>query len=209
MKIKNKPFWIGVIIGIIILVVLPIAINLNKPKPSPPIYYIATDDITYSDCGLRPANESFLIGGRYKNDVGCSAITYAYLQFDLRNRPNNWILCEFSFYVFENEDSEGQAVWFGFVYHPEEWNETSITYIPSSWRSPDYVITIEERHGLHKYNITTAMRLLENDSYYESNEKITIGVWGRNDPQYNPNYIMFYSKEANVSTDMKPQLIWS
>jgi len=195
---KNQLFIIGIIIGILVLSFMAIIPLIPKVQK----YYIATDDITeWPAAEFRPSNETYLIAGRYE-DGSSSSIGYSYLQFNLENKPNKWSSCEFSFYVFENEDSEGEAVWFGFIYCPNGWNETTISY-DHSWHHPDDYITIEERTGLQRYNITSAIR------NREENDKITIGVWGRNNYLYDPNYIKFYSKEANVSIDKLPQLIWS
>jgi len=65
------------------------------------------------------------------------------------------------------------------------------------------IYTIEEKLGFHRYNITSLMEEFRDESV------ITIRVWGRNNALYDSNYIMFYSKDSDVSNEYKPQLIWS
>ncbi len=206
-KIKNAPFWIGILIGIIIIsgiVIFPIIIELNKPKP---VYYIATDDTYYSGADFYETvngNRSFLVAGRYINVSG-SSFYYAFIKFDLKNIPKRWVKCEFSFYIYEYERNYWNA---NIVILSNEWNEEMNSFdidsnLPTHSASD---FSWEHNLGLQKINIT---------DYIGDNESITIRIGAHGTYRsggslvFINNYMMIYSKEANTTIDKLPQLIWS
>lgn len=90
---------------------------------------------------------------------------------------------------------------------PYNWNEEMAGYEIKS-NLPYITMSFYWYHslGLQKINIT---------EYIQNSETITLMIWGdcyyKVDSYYisESNYIMMYSKEANVDKAWLPQLIWS
>lgn len=204
---KNKPFWIGIIIGIITITgfaIIPIIIELNKP---PHIYYIATDDTYYSGSDFSETvngNRSFLVAGRYINVSG-SSFYYAFIKFDLKNIPKRWVKCEFSFYVYEYERNYWNA---NIMILSNDWNEEMNSFdidsnLPTHSGADFYW---EHNFGLQRIDIT---------DFIGNNESITIRIGAHGTYStggslvFINNYMIIYSKEADVDKAWLPQLIWS
>jgi len=195
-------FWIGCLIGIILIGIIPIIveISLNKPKTSLP-----TDDIySYSYGDLIYTNTSYLIAGRYENN-SYSSPHFTFLRF--KNEINGFSKCELSFYVCEFEtctspvrDIEMHL----YILSTADWNETDINQekIEDMMFPLGSHLDLERRLGLHTYNITDLVNKCKNDPFF------TLRIHGSGGIG-ETNYLRFYSKEADVSNDMKPQLIWS
>lgn len=204
---KNIPFWIGILIGVIVIggiVIFPIIIELNKPEP---IYYIATDDTYYSGADFSETvngNRSFLVAGRYINVSG-SSFYYAFIKFDLKNTPKGWVKCEFSFYVYEYEKNYWDA---NIVILSNDWNEEMNSFdIDSNLLTTSGVdFYWEHNFGLQRIDIT---------DFIGNNESITIRIGAHGTYRsgsslvFVNNYMMIYSKEADTTIDNLPQLIWS
>jgi len=206
MKLKklhnNKPFWIGIVLGIIFVIAIStIAMfYIDSRKPTFP-----KDDIySYSYGDHIQTNTSYLIAGRYENSSG-SHIYDTYLRFE--NKMKDFSKCEISFYVYEYDTCTSPVRQIGMYINIlciGDWNEDSITkekvddmtYPRSSEKR------LERRLGEHKYDITELVNGCDDIPFF------TLRIFG-NGGIGETNYLRFYSKDANVNDEYKPQLIWS
>ncbi len=172
--------------------------------------YIATDDTYYSGVDnneIVNGNKISLIAGRYNTNTS-SSFYYTFIKFDLRNKPEVWNIVEISLYIYEYKREEywlpDANIWLLFNDWNEHMNHGDIKDSLPTWSGGDFYW--EHNLGLHRINIT---------NYIGDNEIITIRIGahgtyrvGTQLRDYN-NYVMIYSKEANVNKDYLPQLIWS
>lgn len=209
---ENKPFLIGILIGIIVIggiAIFPIIIELNKPKPIEPILYIAIDDTFYKDWGTGEQ----CYGNRTYIRIGENG-GYGLLKFDLTNKPKEWNNLEVSFRIMSNHRAE--MVYIQFLCC--NWNESmtceeirdEVRYPNPDWqtasfREPlnasanlgkEYTYKFDIIHYLNRANLNITSCLNDYDS-------ITVLL-----KPYDPVFTI-YSKEADITIDKLPQLIWS
>lgn len=207
---KKHIYFVFSIVFVIFIsgVLLSITMITLEKEEVKPIHHIAIDD-TY--CGgidkleTVNGNKNYLLAGRY-NNVSWSSWFYSFIQFNLTNKPKHWKECEFSFYVYEYERTYTKLANIMILF--DDWNEQMNgeeikDNLPTHSGGDFYW---DFGLGLHKLNMT---------NYIGNTENITIriGIHGTyridNQLQFFNNYVMIYSKEANVEKAYLPQLIWS
>ena len=211
---KNKPFWIGVIIGLAIISsfaiipMIPEIIKFFEPKP---IYYFAINDVSmkWNQPEGFNGSEVFIVSGEESHKFYS-----AWIQFDLTNRPDNWKSVEISLYNFESggEYNFGGIALSLYVYI-RDWNDNMTheefkscisDYPYYHWRDTNlgYNVRLHNELGLQRINITSQIIDCFNKGY---NQRISLLLSG----MYNSGYCKVYSREANVNKTRLPQLIWS
>lgn len=218
MKFKdNKPFWVGIIIGIIVIggiAIFPIIIELSKPIEPKLIYYFAIDDVSmrWNQPDGFNGSETFIVSGSYK-----SSFYSAWIQFDLTDRPNNWKSVEISLYNFESDGEYNfkgiDSDLYGYI---QDWNDTMtheefksiISWIDEPyyyWSETDlgYNIRLTNELGLQRINITNPIKDYFDKGYNGFVSLLLSGMYG------DSGYVRVYSREADVNKTWLPQLIWS
>lgn len=212
---KNKPFLIGIIIGIIVIggiAIFPIIIELNKPKPIIPKPTYSNADITtiqyYNDLNS-PAtytNPEYLRVGFHNSDGIYEEREHyrSLIQFDFSDIKYEWKSCIFSVYQSSINDDYNRGRYNLYFAINSTWNEQT-TYldwtnegISVGWAYIPDVIHIE-------YNIS---------KYIKNAFSITIRIAFQNahltdDDNYRDAYFEMYSRHSDIDNKYKPQLIWS
>ncbi len=169
-----------------------------------PIHCLPLDDIMIAWDRLYPPDSTYLIGGRYENTSG-SSLAFSYLRFE--NKMKDYSMCELSFYVYEYDTctSPVRSInMYVYLLEIDDWTESSITEEQAiDMKYPQSSVNkLERRLGYHKYNITKMVKDCGDTPIF------TLRIHG-NGGIGEANYLVFYSKDANVNDEYKPQLIWS
>ncbi len=194
---KNKPFWVGIIIGIIVIggiAIFPIIVELSKPIEPKPIYYIATDDSSrWAQWDDVWGNETWVRSGG--NSEG-------YIKFDLTNKPRYWEKVEISLYIYKWLYGGATIVLF-----ESNWNESMMSKELTQytdWSICDFWICL---HHTQYLNGSVGLQRIDITNYIQNtNVSISVKLENRYDRD---GTIHIYSKEANVDKAWLPQLIWS
>lgn len=225
---KNKLFFIGVIIGTVVITGIVIGFEIYKPEPE--YTYFAMDDIGITGYSNDPFASSIKITyDSTRLSFGTSGAGTAtpdrrgfIMRFSLENIPNNWKTCEISLYMYSTGISGGRTTarvyLFSGNWTEEDWDGYG-NYMDDFeiyWKNNTYIYSISNSYvGFHKINITEYVNNIPTKNfsiavyprrteYYNCGGYIYSSEWNATNPQF--PYIL---PEDDSYKNYLPQLIWS
>ena len=214
---KNKPFWIGIIIGIVLIVgitvspiIIELNIELNKPKPPLPTYPNA--DITrvqyFNGSGSIITNPEYLRIGFHNSDGVYEEREHfrSILQFDISDVDFECKSCVFSAYQSSINDNYNRGRYNVYLSVNSSWDE-SFGILDFNWSNEGVNIDWETITNINhiEYNISNYMK----NAFSVS---IRIGFQNGHLTEADNSrdaYFEIYSRDSDIDNKYKPQLIWS
>ena len=218
---ENKPFFIGIILGIIGISGIIIGFEIYKPEPE--YTYFAIDDIGISSDGNDPFSDNTKItynstkvsigGGESGGNFAVGFI----MRFDLKNKPKSWTNCLISLYQFSVYGGVASPVYlFEGNWTEEEWDGygTYMREIEIYWRFEESIGNLgSQKIGFKFLNITEYINNITTTTFSIAVKGRLYGGWGNSfysSEWDNTNYILpFPLYEGRTYKDYLPQLIWS
>jgi hypothetical protein len=215
---KNRTFWIGIIIGIIIvggIASFPIIVELIKSEPKLPETIIAIDDVMVIqdwESNERVDNSETLREGYHISNGNWSTREFyrVWIQFDLPSKLREWNKCMLRVHILDFVDDEEKGK-YGFR-----------VYINSTWDETMNINEFRDNEGefvdwdFMDIDIVRSMEIIEYDvsKHIENIKSITISFYIQNahleyEDYFSDMYFEVYSKDSNVSKNYLPQLVWS
>lgn len=213
-------FSIGYITSILVSNNTPNAPIDDTPIDDIPKFYIATDDIWFTEYKYTPdyyfdrfrPDMNYLRVNGGEDGTANPDYSVMYIRFNLTNKPNNWSKCEISLYEFGFSKLGSYAVSFSVDLFEGNWNETSGN-TEVYWKIERISHSLGYSIGFKKLDIT---------NFIKNNETISMRIYARNQNKWRGS-LSFYSSEwdglepdfpyilpeNDTYLNYLPQLIWS
>lgn len=222
---KNKPFWIGIILGIIIVSGIFIGFEIYKLELE--YTYFAIDDIGITNSNNWYDDNTKLTYDSTRLSFGTSQAGTAtpdkrgfVMRFSLENKPINWKTCEISLYMYSigtGGRTTARVYLFSGNWTEEDWDGYGnyMNDFEIYWKNDTYISSISNNYvGFHTINITEYINTIPTKNfsiavyprrteYYNSGGYIYSSEWDTTDPQF--PYIL---PENDSYENYLPQLIW-